>query len=55
MDRKSQLALQEEIIQVGEVAFDPSLPQDARDRGTEEFNTFLERLAWSSVSVQAQN
>lgn len=44
MDRKSKLALQEEIIQAGEPAFDPALPEDERKRGFDGFETFLDRL-----------
>ena len=43
MDRKSQVALQEELIRLGEAAFDPALPQAQKEKGVEEFKTFLDR------------
>lgn len=44
LDRKSQFALQEELIRLGEAAYNPELSTTARSSGTEELKTFLERL-----------
>ena len=44
LDRKSQVALQEELIRLGEAAYDPELPSSARESGTIELKAFLERL-----------
>lgn len=45
IDRKATLALEEDIIKLGEAAYDPELPKEAAEAGLLEFNTFLERFA----------
>ncbi|KFY26930.1 hypothetical protein V493_03792 [Pseudogymnoascus sp. VKM F-4281 (FW-2241)] len=45
IDRKATLALEEDIIKLGEAAYDPELPKEAAEAGLLEFNTFLERTA----------
>ena len=44
LDRQSQVALQEELIRLGEAAYDPELPSNVRDPSTVELKTFLERF-----------
>lgn len=44
LDRKSQVALQEELIRLGEAAYDPELSSSAKESGIVELKTFLERL-----------
>ena len=44
VDRKSQLALQEDIIRLGEAAYDPAFPEESRNAGVTEFKVFLERF-----------
>ncbi|OBT90463.1 hypothetical protein VE02_01188 [Pseudogymnoascus sp. 03VT05] len=45
IDRKATLALEEDIIRLGEAAHDPELPKEAAEAGIQEFDTFLERTA----------
>lgn len=47
LDRKSQVALQEELIRLGEAAYDPELSPSDKEAGTAELKTFLERLVGS--------
>ena len=51
LDRKSQVALQEELIRLGEAAYDPELSRSGREAGTVELKTFLERLAASQPQL----
>lgn len=53
LDRKSQVALQEELIRLGEAAYNPELSTAARSSGTEELKTFLERLGVVPVLIIA--
>lgn len=52
-DRKSQVALQEELIRLGEAAYNPELSTTARSSGTEELKTFLDRLGIIPVFIIA--
>ncbi|KFY64394.1 hypothetical protein V496_03285 [Pseudogymnoascus sp. VKM F-4515 (FW-2607)] len=45
IDRKATVALEEDIIKLGEVAYDPELSKEAAEAGIQEFDTFLERTA----------
>ncbi|KFY23449.1 hypothetical protein V491_02527 [Pseudogymnoascus sp. VKM F-3775] len=45
VDRKTTLAMEEDIIKLGEAAYDPELPKEVADAGIQEFDTFLERTA----------
>ncbi|KFZ08301.1 hypothetical protein V502_09428 [Pseudogymnoascus sp. VKM F-4520 (FW-2644)] len=45
IDRKATLALEEDIIKLGEAAYDPKLSKEAAEAGIQEFDTFLERTA----------
>ena len=51
LDRKSQVALQEELIRLGDAAYNPEISTAARSSGTEELKTFLERLEIVPVFV----
>lgn len=52
VDRKSQLALQEDIIRLGEAAYDPALSDESRNAGITEFKSFLERFVSSFFHLQ---
>lgn len=45
IDRKATLAVEEDIIKLGEAAYDPKLSKEAAEAGIQEFDTFLERFA----------
>ncbi|KFY10550.1 hypothetical protein V492_04955 [Pseudogymnoascus sp. VKM F-4246] len=45
IDRKTTLAMEEDIIRLGEAAYDPELSTEAAEAGVQEFDTFLERTA----------
>lgn len=51
LDRKSQVALQEDLIRLGEAAYNPEISTTARSSRTEELKTFLERLEIVHVIV----
>lgn len=44
MDPNARVALQEDIIRLGEAAHDPELPEETRKTASSEFQIFLERL-----------
>jgi hypothetical protein len=44
IDRKATLALEEDIIRLGEAAHDPELSKEEAEAGIQEFDTFLERF-----------
>lgn len=50
IDPKSQIALQEELIRLGQAAYDPSLSEESRSAGAAELETFLERFVSLSIS-----
>lgn len=54
IDRKATVALEEDIIKLGEVAYDPELSKEAAEAGIQEFDTFLERFANASVRSRCQ-
>ncbi|KAL5347166.1 hypothetical protein ACLOAV_007475 [Pseudogymnoascus australis] len=45
IDRKATVALEEDIIKLGELAYDPELSKEAAEAEIQEFDTFLERTA----------
>lgn len=36
--------MEDDIIKLGEAAYDPELPKETADSGIQEFDTFLERF-----------